>query len=70
MDFASLLYSIKQLDAAEEAASRAIDLCSEIDKQYQVCKSHHVLGEIYRSKGDTERSTHRFEVALGIALAR
>ena len=67
MDLASLLYSNKQLNAAEGAASRAIDLHSEIGNQYQVCGSHRVLGEIYRSKGEIERTIHHFEVALGIA---
>ena len=67
MDLASLLYSDKQLDAAEKAASRAVDLHSEKGNQYQVCGSHRVLGEIYRSKGETERAVHHFEIALRIA---
>jgi len=56
-----------QLDAAEEAALRAIDLLPEEGEQFQVCESHRALGQIYRSKGDTEKAIHHFEVALGIA---
>jgi len=62
-----LLESDKQLDAAEEAISRAISLLPETGQQYHVCESHRVLGEIYRSKGKTEEVIHHFEVALGIA---
>ena len=53
-----------QFDAAEEAAFRAIDLLPE---KLEVCRSHRVLGTIYRSKGEVEKATHHFEVALGIA---
>jgi len=56
-----------QLDAAEEAALRAIDLLPEKGKQFRVCDSHRVLGNIYQSKGDTEKAIHHFEVALEIA---
>jgi len=61
-----LLYEDKQLDAAEEAASRAIYLLEE-DQQFLVCGSHHVLGDIYRSKGDREEAISHYEAALGIA---
>ena len=64
---AFLLRSDKQLDAAEEAAFRAIDLLPEEGQQFRVCESHSVLGDIYRSKGDTEKAIHHFEVAIGIA---
>jgi tetratricopeptide (TPR) repeat protein len=57
----------KQLDAAEEAVSRAIDLLSEKGQQFRVCEGHRLLGLIYRSKGDTKEAIHHFEVALGIA---
>ena len=62
-----LLRSDDQLDAAEEAAFRALDLLSEEGHQFRVCESHRALGNIYRSKGDTERVIYHFEVALGIA---
>jgi len=60
------LYSDEQLDAAEEAASCAINLL-EKDEQYRVCQCHRVLGDIYGSKGETEKAVHHFELALGIA---
>ena len=56
-----------QLDAAEEAASRAIDLLLEKNEQFRVCESHRALANIYKSKGDTEKAIRHFEVALEIA---
>jgi len=67
IDLAWLLWEDKQLDAAEEAVSYAIDLIPENGKQYLVCESHHLLGKIYYSKGEREKAIHHFEVALGIA---
>ena len=64
---ARLLHSDNQLDAAEEAASRAIDLLSGKREQFVVCKCHHVLGEICYSRGETERAIDHFETALRIA---
>ena len=64
---ANLLWSDDQLDAAEEAASRAIDLLSGIDNQFLLCRSHDTLGDIYRSKGEMGKAIHHFEVALRIA---
>ena len=66
---AFLLCSDKQLSAAEEAALRALDLLLEKGDQFWVCKSHRVLGNIYTSKGDTEKAIHHFEVGIGIASA-
>jgi len=56
-----------QLDAAEEAAFRAIALLPDEGEQFRVCESHQVLGKIYRSKGEIEKAIRHFEVALGIA---
>ena len=56
-----------QLDAAEEAAFRAINLLPEKGEQLRVCEAHRILGIIYRSKGDTEKAIHYLEVSLGIA---
>ena len=67
MYLAYVLHGDKQLDAAEEAASRAIDLFPEEGERFQVCQGHRVLGNIYRSKGDTEKAIHHFEVAIEIA---
>jgi len=67
IDLAYVLHDDKQLDAAEEAASRAIDLFPDEGEQFQVSKGHRVLGYIYGTRGDTEKAIHHFEVALGIA---
>jgi len=61
-----LLRDDKQLDAAEEAASRAIDL-QEKGQQFEVCKCHLALGRICYAKGTTEKAINHFEAALGIA---
>ena len=63
---ARLLYDDKQLDAAEEAALRAIDLSGE-GNQFLVCDCYCILGDICRSKGETEKAMKHFETALGIA---
>jgi len=57
----------EQLDAAEEAASRAMNLLPETADQSFVCNSHQILGLIYRSKGEIEKAVHHLEAALGIA---
>jgi tetratricopeptide (TPR) repeat protein len=64
---ARLLCSDNQLDAAEEAASRSIDLLPDNTEQFDVCQGHRVLGEIYRSKGEAEKAIEHYEAALGIA---
>ena len=66
-DLARLLFDDKQLDAAKEAASRAITLLPREGQEFQVCQSHRVLGNIYRSKGRREKAIYHYEVALGIA---
>ena len=66
---ALLLGSDNQLDAAEEAAFRAISLLPEEGRQYRVCQSHFALGDIYRFSGETEKSIHHFEAVAGIASA-
>ena len=67
MDTARLLYSDDQLDAAEEAACRAIDLISGKGERSLVCQSHRILGNIYRAKDDTEKAIQHFEAASEIA---
>ena len=62
-----LLHDDGQLDAAEEAASRGINLLPEQGEQYQVCRGHRALGVIYSSKGDTEKATHHLKLTLEIA---
>ena len=64
MVLSSLLRQGGQLDAAEEAASRAMDLS---ENQYQLYQSHALLGEIHQFKGNTEKAIHLFEASIRIA---
>ena len=57
----------KKLDAAEEAASRALDLSSGNGLKHRLCSSHRALGDIFGSKGETEKAIHHFETAIEIA---
>ena len=66
-DLAWLLYEDSQLDAAEKAASHAIDLIPKNGDQFPVCESHRVLGHIYRSRRKTRKAIHHYETALGVA---
>jgi len=59
----------EQLDAAEEAASRAIELLPEEGEQRLLSHGHRVLGKIYASKGETDEAIHHFEVALRAATS-
>ena len=61
-----LLLKNKQLDAAQDAASGAINLW-EKGQEFGICQSHRLFGEIQSSKGERKRAIHHFEVALGIA---
>ena len=72
---ARLLYDNKQLDAAEEAVFRAIDLLpdrarnsptSEGDK-YRATKCYRLLGDIYLSKNETGEAIKHLKAALGFA---
>ena len=69
INLASLLCSDRQLDAAEEVGSRAIDLLPEKGEELRVCTTHRVLGEVYQSKGEAKKAVHHFEIALGIAYS-
>ena len=61
-----LLYQDARLDAAEEAASRSIDLLQNKEEHFQVSICHRALGSIYHCKGDTKKAIHHFETALRI----
>ena len=65
---AFLLRKDNQFDAAEEAASRAINLIGENGNQFLVCNSHGALGKIYQIKGETEKAISHFKTALEIAI--
>jgi tetratricopeptide (TPR) repeat protein len=64
---AHLLLDDEQLDAAEGAASRAIDLIPEEGSEFLLCLSHRVLGEIHRFKGKKEKAGHHLKTALELA---
>lgn len=61
------LYDDKQLEAAEEIVSRAVELLPEKGQGFRLCQSHQILGRIYRSMGKREKAIHNLETALGIA---
>ena len=61
------LHDDEQLDVAEEAASRAIEILPEKGQEHRVCESHRVLGTIYHSKGEKDKAIHYHETALTIA---
>ena len=66
--FLSLAWALQdggQHDAAEEAASKAIDLLPE--DQYLVCQCHSILGDICQNKGEMEKAIEHVKVALGVA---
>jgi tetratricopeptide (TPR) repeat protein len=64
---AYVLLDDEQLDAAEEVAFRAIVLLPEKGEQFRVCNCYRALGDISKSKGDTDKAIQYFEAALGIA---
>jgi len=64
---AKSLNSNKQLDAAEEAALRAVDLLLKNGNKFRVCESHRLLGVIYQSKGEIKKAIYHFWMALAIA---
>jgi tetratricopeptide (TPR) repeat protein len=65
-DLAWVLLDDRQLDAAEDVASHAIDLAPERGQELQVCRLHRVIGNIYRSKGEKTKAIHHFETAIRI----
>ena len=64
---AQLLSKDNQLDAAEEAASKSIDLLLDGGGQFMVCQGYRLLGDIYHSKGEMEKAINQLETAFGIA---
>jgi tetratricopeptide (TPR) repeat protein len=63
-DLAWLLFGDKQLDTAENAASRAIDLAREGGYEFYVCGLHRFLGNIFQSKGDKTKAIYHLETAI------
>jgi len=64
---ARLLHDDKQLDAAEEAVSRAINLLPSKGKRHLASQCHRLLGDIYCSKGEPGKAIKYLEAALEIA---
>ena len=64
---AFLLEEDKQFDAAEEAATSVINLVPGEGNQFSVCKSHRLLGNVCRSRGEVEKAIHHFNMAVRIA---
>jgi tetratricopeptide (TPR) repeat protein len=62
-----LLIEDGEPDAAEKAASRAINLLPEEGREYLSCELHLALGMINGSKGAREKALHHFKTADGIA---
>jgi len=66
---ARLLCADNQLHAAESTALRAINLLpnKSVNDQYLATKCHHILGNIYRSKGEPGAAIKHLETALATA---
>ena len=67
LKLAMLLHGDKQLEAAEEAAFRAIKIFPAKGEEWGVCESHQILGVVYHSKGERGKAIHHFETALTTA---
>ena len=68
-NLAWLLLHDDQLDAAEDSALRTLDLLPEKGQEYLLSRSHRVLGMIYDSKGEKEKTIDYLETARAIASA-
>ena len=53
--------------AAEEAASRSLDLLLGKDEEFLVCECYHILGGICGYHGEIGKAYNHFKTALGIA---
>ena len=67
IEVAGLLYSDNQLDAAEETVFRIINLTPTKGYELMVCRTHSLLGRIYRSKSQRGNALHHLEKAREIA---
>ena len=64
-----LLYDDGQLDAAEQVVSKAIDALSDEDDKFELYGCHRLLGNIFSSKGETEKAIDHFQKAISIGTA-
>ena len=67
---AMLLDATEQLDEAENAASRAIELATAEGQEHQVSRLHRTLGNILQSKGERKKAIGHFEAAISISSRR
>lgn len=54
---------VRQLETAGDATLRLIDILLAKGQDFLLFQSHHVLGMIYRAKGEKEKATVHFETA-------
>ena len=64
---ARLLHGDGQLDAAETAVTKLFAILPDEPRPHDLCRSHHLLGKIYSSKGETGQAINQFKMALNIA---
>ena len=64
-----LLRDDNQLDAAEAAASLAINIHTERSDQFGICQTYRILAIVCHCKGKTEEAIRHFETALRMASA-
>ena len=61
---ALLFVQVKQVDAAKEAASQAINLSSGKLYKHQYLQHHHILGHLHEFRGEAEAAVKHFITAL------
>jgi len=61
-----VLYQSGKYEAAEEAASRAIELSLNQGQRYQLCISHRLLASVYRVTHQREKAIANYQAALDI----
>ena len=64
---APLLHGDRPLDAAEQAASRAMQCLPKTGEEFLLSQCYRILGCTYRSKGEWNMAIHHFEATFGIA---
>ena len=62
-----LFWYSTDVDAAEKAALRMIDLLPEEGQELFACDLYLTLGRIYEFKGEKDEAVHHFETALSLA---
>ena len=66
-ELAASLLDDQQLNAAQNATLRMIELIPEEGQEYLLCKSHRILGKMYHCSGEKEKAVDHFKTALEIA---